>query len=115
MAYTKNTWADGDIVTSEKLNHMEDGIANGESVFFVGGALSGEYGNITGTLDKTWQEIHDAMQNKICLVVIPTDEGVSQFFVNDATTTDGTYSVVVDGVQFLTSTASGYPARGGGK
>lgn len=26
MAYVKNTWVDGDIVTSEKLNHMEDGI-----------------------------------------------------------------------------------------
>lgn len=28
MAYTKTTWADGDIITAEKLNHIEDGIAN---------------------------------------------------------------------------------------
>ena len=37
MAYTKNTWKTGDIVSSQKLNHMEDGIANSENVFIVGG------------------------------------------------------------------------------
>lgn len=26
MSYTKNTWVTGDIITQEKLNHMEDGI-----------------------------------------------------------------------------------------
>lgn len=26
MAYNKNSWQDGDIITAEKLNHMEDGI-----------------------------------------------------------------------------------------
>lgn len=26
MAYTKNTWKDGDLITAEKLNKMEDGI-----------------------------------------------------------------------------------------
>ena len=32
MAYEKQTWVTGEIITEEKLNHMEDGIA-------VGGAL----------------------------------------------------------------------------
>lgn len=27
MAYVKNTWATGDVITETKLNHMEDGIA----------------------------------------------------------------------------------------
>lgn len=27
MAYEKQTWNDGDIITKEKLNHIEDGIA----------------------------------------------------------------------------------------
>ena len=31
MAYEKNIWTDGDIITAEKLNNMEDGIANGGS------------------------------------------------------------------------------------
>jgi len=26
MSYEKNTWVTGDVITAEKLNHMEDGI-----------------------------------------------------------------------------------------
>lgn len=33
MAYKKNTWANGDTITAEKLNHMEDGIAEGGGGF----------------------------------------------------------------------------------
>lgn len=29
MSYTEQTWANGDIITAEKLNHMEAGIAAG--------------------------------------------------------------------------------------
>ena len=28
MSYTKQTWATGDIITADKMNHMEDGIAD---------------------------------------------------------------------------------------
>ena len=28
MSYKKQTWKNGDIITAEKLNHIEDGIAN---------------------------------------------------------------------------------------
>ena len=35
MAYVKNTWAKGDIITAAKLNHMEDGIAAGGSGEFA--------------------------------------------------------------------------------
>ena len=31
MAYSKQTWATGDTITAEKLNHMEDGIAEEEN------------------------------------------------------------------------------------
>lgn len=31
MAYTKTTWADGDVITAEKLNNMENGIAESQS------------------------------------------------------------------------------------
>jgi len=30
MGYEKQTWANGDVITANKLNHMEDGIAGGE-------------------------------------------------------------------------------------
>lgn len=32
MAYTKQTWTDGDVITKDKLNHIEDGIANVETI-----------------------------------------------------------------------------------
>lgn len=47
MAYTKNTWKTGDIVSSQKLNHMEDGIANAYEVMVIN--------DTNGTIDKTWQ------------------------------------------------------------
>lgn len=31
MAYVKNTWRDGDIITAEKLNHLEDGVEEGRT------------------------------------------------------------------------------------
>ena len=31
MAYEKQTWTNGEVITQEKLNHMEDGIANADS------------------------------------------------------------------------------------
>ena len=27
MSYTKTTWATGDVITAEKLNNIEDGVA----------------------------------------------------------------------------------------
>ena len=51
MAYVKNTWATGDVVTAAKLNNMEDGIANND-VFVVTG---------DDELSETWQSITDAL------------------------------------------------------
>ena len=61
MAYTKQTWQSGDVVTSAKLNYIEDGIvAAGADVFTVTGIFSKDGENDRVDLDKTWQEIHDA-------------------------------------------------------
>lgn len=48
MAYTKNTWASGDVVTSAKLNNIENGIASGGVLVVT---------DTNGVLDKTWAEI----------------------------------------------------------
>ena len=37
MAYNKNTWQNGDIITAEKLNNIEDGIENVDSLNLVNG------------------------------------------------------------------------------
>lgn len=53
MSYEPTTWKDGDLVTSAKLNKLEQGVA-------AGGGMMVVYMNPeTGTLDKTWQEICD--------------------------------------------------------
>ena len=49
MAYTKTTWATGDTITAEKLNHIEDGIAAAGMLILE--ASSGE------NLGKTFNEM----------------------------------------------------------
>lgn len=55
MSYTPNTWKSGDVVTSAKLNNIEQGIANAGALL-----VTATWDDNGCTLDKTWQEIHDA-------------------------------------------------------
>ena len=57
MSYTPTNWETGDTITAEKLNKLEQGVAN------AGGSAGGGVlvvHDVDGTLDKTWQEILDA-------------------------------------------------------
>ena len=119
MAYTKNTWADGDVVTSEKLNHMEDGIADAGGIMIIN--------DTDNTLDKTWQEISDAMAaNTFCVIktVLQGIDGssVCNYLVVEAgySELNGTspyyLSVIIKGstvqyVQYTTTSATGYPRK----
>lgn len=54
MSYSKQTWANGDVITAEKLNHIEDGVyANSQSGGMV--VVASVYDDKTGKLqlDKT--------------------------------------------------------------
>lgn len=59
MSYEPTTWKDGDLVTSAKLNKMEQGIANGGGILVV-------HQDENNRLDKTWQEIYDAELAVLC-------------------------------------------------
>ena len=61
MSYEKTTWANGDTITAEKLNNIENGIeaTNNASILMIEMLLDGEYMK----LNKKWQEIFDHMQN----------------------------------------------------
>ena len=114
MSYIPTNWKTGDIVTSEKLNHIEDGITNSESVFFVRGARVDESGNLIGTLDKTWQEIHDAMQNQICIVIVADGDTCLHARIMGVREQDSSYSVffsLTSVPPFITSSKNGYPAN----
>lgn len=58
MAYEPTNWKTGDVVTSAKLNKLENAVANGGWLICNATPVSGtEYMMI----DKTWQEIHDSI------------------------------------------------------
>lgn len=55
MAYDKYTWQTGEVITAEKLNHIEDGIADME-----GGGSSGADVTIQFTVDESSGNIDDS-------------------------------------------------------
>lgn len=110
MAYEKNTWETGDIVTSAKLNHMEDGIAGAGGTLVIGGFSYNNYGNILGTSDKTWQEIDDALAAGVkCVVVFVISGGHEQLAVVVTRADEGEYSIEGDNFTAKTTSADGYP------
>jgi hypothetical protein len=102
MPYEPTEWKSGDVVTSAKLNNMERGIASGGVLVVT---------DTEGTLDKTWQEIHDA-----AFAVIKTVDGnilpiiycgsFDSSFVLSAINPNGGQYAEVD---YLTNSANGYP------
>lgn len=111
MAYTKNSWKSGDVVTSSKLNHMEDGIANAGGLMFVG--MTRDEQNNRNVLDKTWQEIYDVMaQGKLCIIRVDYGDpigGITNRIVTDVNVINEEYRVVVNYDNYSTTSANGYP------
>lgn len=69
MAYIKTVWHNGDVVTAARMNHIEGGIesAFNDRCFLIVADVSSSHDG--ATLNKTWQEIHDAFASgKRCLV-----------------------------------------------
>ncbi len=88
MAYIKTNWQAGDTITANKLNNIENGI---ESLSTGGGGTLIIHENY-GTLDKTWQEIYNAMKTGLIVYIYDeSSEGITIFYVLSAwmTTTDG--------------------------
>ena len=113
MSYTPTNWKSGDIVSAEKLNKLEQGLAEccggGTPLMVNTTAVNGIGGMITFTLDKTWQEIHDAFMNGTSVLINETNgtELVSGVFnvENDYTITVGAN----DPISLSTETADGHP------
>lgn len=72
MSYEPTTWKDGDLVTSAKLNKLEQGVANAGGGSGIVTATMDVAGTIT--LDKTWQEVWD---NSFTTVQV-TEEGINK-------------------------------------
>lgn len=111
MSYEKTVWTKGDIITSEKLNKIEEGIAGGTLVI---GGFSYDGDAFTGTSDKTWQEIDDALVAGVrCIVVTSGNSLHRQFVISGSEVYNGEYSIYDNGIFNATTTsADGYPSTG---
>ena len=89
MSYEPTNWQAGDIVTSAKLNKIEQGIASRD---MVEGIM--EINSSIITLNKTWQEIWD--NNYTIIVFINKNDSSFKSFIPILTlmTNEGTYTVM---------------------
>lgn len=109
MAYTKNTWASGDVVTSAKLNNIENGIASGGVL--VVNAIYDEEEDVT-TLDKTWAEIYASPAPILHFTPYDTPEGtinVHYQLPDYVTVYNGAYIVSYGEVAYSAEGEDGYP------
>jgi hypothetical protein len=70
MAYVKQNWETGELITSQKLNHMEDGIAEGG-----GGVMYAHYvyDDTVDYIDKTYSELKEAYLSGMNIVCVRDD------------------------------------------
>lgn len=100
MSYTPTVWNTGDIVSSQKLNKLEEGVEGAYEVMVIN--------DNNGTLDKTWQEIHDAMVSGIpCVVISNSGESIKAVQAVEGTT--GAYFVSTQDV-YTSNESNGFPA-----
>lgn len=122
MSYTPTVWKTGDIVSSQRLNKLEEGVRDAYEVMVINivtedpaqsakNLLRASRGGSTVFLDKTWQQIFDALiAGKLCAIK-RTGEGVASFApVTTASTEEGSYKILSGAGNFKTSSADGYPS-----
>lgn len=114
MSYEPTNWKDGDLVTSAKLNKMEQGIANG--VLVVGCTRTED----TITLDKTWKQIYDA-DYAVCVEKVEENDYMGSYYcpILGVTATPDGYWLLIDIAdsitQFDAATENDYPTSSGQK
>jgi len=84
MAYTKHTWENGEVITAEKLNNLEDGIAesSGSNITVFNIIEDGETDNIK--IDATWQDIFDAISERpVFLKWIASEDDIAMYVVTE--------------------------------
>jgi hypothetical protein len=89
------------------IAEMFSNMAGGSS---GGGVIEISVDNDTGALNKTWQEIHDALlSGKTCIVHEEFDDEFSWGIVVGVYIGDGKYAVATNNWTALADSANGYP------
>ena len=110
MAYEKQTWATGDVVTAAKLNNMENGISGAYGL--VVNAIGEES---TLTLDATYEEIENAVNSGRYVAVKSVDSEDDGLYFFDAVSAFGfdssnnKYTITAHHV-YETDSKTGYPS-----
>lgn len=120
MSYTPTEWNTGDIVTAEKLNKLENGVASG-GIFIVNTLVDEQ--TLRPILDKTWQEIKDAFDAMNIVILIANinsslviEKQITYLSVINSSVDGSNYEcgfyVGSEYLGFSTSDPNGYPKNG---
>lgn len=115
MAYTKQTWVDGEVITAGKLNHIEDGLAG------VAMVIDAEpYGEDSQILNKTWLEIKNALlAGALCEVrSVFEDDGILNIALEQVLScgdAQGLLTIATSMTEYTAETENSYPIADGGK
>lgn len=107
MSYDPTNWKSGDVVTSAKLNKMEKGIEDANAGGGGGGVLV--VTDTDGTLNKTWQEIHDAGFAVLNYTVNQNSFFTPMFKLASAGYLYSVFFSESDPVEYVATSADGYP------
>lgn len=111
MSYEPTNWQTGDVVTSQKLNKLEQGVADagGGGGFLV---VNMTMTDTALTLDKTWQEIWDAVPS--VLFMDASEEDKTVYMLYEQYIDQGVYLLDIGAgtrtISFQTASSSGYPS-----
>lgn len=68
MAYEKYTWVDGEVITAQKLNHLEGGVEQANSVFVV--HINYDEQTDTYSTEESWNDIKNAFLAFVPMVAV---------------------------------------------
>lgn len=114
MAYLKHNWASKEVITANKLNHMEQGVELLDNQIIIAQILT------DGTsvfLDKTWKEIYNVINNNkgVCFLLSGYSDnyeaGAEYLLVRQwmGDSEGGQLSSSPSGPFFVADTANDYP------
>lgn len=97
MSYTPTNWKAGDVVTSAKLNKMEQGIAASGGIRIVHLTMGDD--NLL-QLDITPNELTNAFENGEIVIIIDNLDGIKQYLL---------FRFLYTGIEFTVTIAENFP------
>ena len=79
MSYNKTTWANGDVITAEKLNNIEDGIAGAGGgdggIYIIHAESSSTDNDFSVTVEENVADIKNAIESGLNVIMDIVDQG----------------------------------------